>query len=112
MHGITLGCQGFALVLLVPMYGVTKPLFGVPASADEQIFGAAGEAESNGNATKVSDSFNGISNISYRAPQNDSNYYNYANAIQGPDRLDNMGFTHYDEFKMENPNQQNEVTEL
>ena len=109
MHGITLGCQGFALVLFVPMYGATKPMFGVPASADEQIFGAAGEAVSNGNATKVSDNFNGISSISHKEPHNDNSYYN---AIQGSDRLDNMGFTHYDEFKMENPNQQNQVTEL
>ena len=109
MHGITLGCQGFALVLFVPMYGATKPMFGVPASADEQIFGAAGEAVSNGNATKVSDNFNGISSISHKEPHNDNSYYN---AIQGSDRLDNMGFTHCDEFKMENPNQKNEVTEL
>ena len=112
MHGITLGCQGLALVMLVPMYGVTKPMFGVPASADEQIFGAAGEAESNGNATKVSDSFNTISSISYKDPQNENTYYNCSNAVQGSDRLDNMGFTYYNEFKLENPNQQNEVTEL
>ena len=111
MHGITLGFQGLALIMIVQMYATTKPMFGVPASADEQLFGAGSEAASNGNATKVSDSSNGIAIKSCEECQNE-NYANLTNAIQGPDGLANMGFTYYDESKKENPNQQNEVTEL